>query len=78
VSGGASPGKTRKRAPSLGFEQGLYWEIAGSMGNPSRGFGDGGIGRSGGAAVSGGSGSMARLRGSREARERDRSSGQVS
>jgi hypothetical protein len=69
--------ETRKCAPDLGFEHGLHWEIAGSTGNSSEGFGGCGIGRSGGTAASDGSGSTARPCGRGEARERKRSGGRV-
>jgi hypothetical protein len=70
ADGGGSPGKACKRAPSLDFERGLHGEIAGSTGNPSRGFGGSGIDQSGCAAVSGGSGRTARSREHKKARKR--------
>jgi hypothetical protein len=64
----------RKRAPGLGFERGLHWEVANIIRNRSRGLGGDGAGRSGDGVASGGSGSTVRPCGCGEARERERSS----
>jgi hypothetical protein len=61
---------TRKRVPSLDFERGLHWEVAGITGNQSRGSGGGGSGRRRRPAVRGGSGLTARSRGSEKAEEK--------
>jgi hypothetical protein len=77
-SGGGSPGRTWKRAPGLGFECGLHWEIADVISNRSRGLGGDGAGRSGGAAVNGGLGTPANDRERTKASGRRRSGGRAS
>jgi hypothetical protein len=77
AGGGASPETMRKRVSQHSFGSDLDGEVEDDMGNRSRVFGGGEIGRGGGATVSGGLGDPASSCGRGRARERGESAGEL-